>query len=77
MFQGFISDHCVVIGPVLIIVYFGNHLDRHLEYFKMLNDVKVALLDSLIAMSILLESAKITEPTSRSHWFSTGLLDLY
>ena len=55
-----------------------GHLGRHLEYFKMLNDARVAS-DGFIkvnASTTRIKKEKTLKSSSRSFWFSTGLLVL-
>ena len=69
---------------MLLIVYAGHislrsladgHLGRHLEYFKTLNDARVASVGFIKynASTTRINKVKTLKSSSRSFWFSTGL----
>ena len=70
---------------MLLIEYVGHiglrsltdgHLGRHLEYFKTLNDARVASLGFIKynAPTTRINKEKTLKSSSRSFWFSTGLI---
>ena len=55
----------------------GGHLEHHLEYFKTLNDAKVASVGFIkynASTTKINKEKKTLESSSRSFWFSTGLV---
>ena len=54
----------------------GGHLGRHLEYCKTLNDARVASVGFIKydASTTKINKEKTLKSSSRSFWFSTGLL---
>ena len=71
---------------MLLIEYVGHiglrnlndgHLGRHLEYFKTLNDARVAsvgLIKCNVSTTRINKEKKTLKSSSRSFWFSTGLV---
>ena len=73
---------CGGYNKMLLIKYVGHmsltdgHLGRHLEYFKMLNDARVASVGFIKynASTTRINKEKTLKSSSRSFWFSTGLI---
>ena len=71
---------------MLLIEYIGHiglrsltdgHLGRHLDYFKTLNDARVASVGFINynALTTRINKEKTLKSSSRSFWFSTRLFD--